>query len=319
MKKIGIVGAGIMGGGHARYLTASVGGARVAAVFDVDTDRAETLATAVGAEVAADARAIIEDPAIDGVVIASPDATHPDLALACIERGVPALVEKPLATDPHHAREVVAAEGDASLLSMGFMRRFDPQHRVLREAVDSGVIGRPRLFRSIHRNPAPAANHSTRLVVTASAIHDIDTARWLLGEFESVTATGRDLDGGPDSDLLLIEGHHRGGGISSIEVFVSAGYGYEVIAEVVAERGVATTLGGELTTTRVRGARTTVFPQIWLDRFEHAYIAELVAWVRSLGGEPFAGARAIDGYRDQVVAEAVIEAVHRGARVPIPA
>ncbi len=320
MAAVGIIGLGVMGGGHARFLTGSVPGARVASVYDVDRSRAETLAAEVSAEVADDPFSMIGHEAIAGVIIASPDATHPELAFACLEAGMPALVEKPLATNPADARRVADADAEEGLLSLGFMRRFDPQHLLLRRAIVEGSIGRPTLLRSIHRNPTPPPGLTTRLVVTGSAIHDIDCARWLLGEFESVSASGRATGESAASDFVLIEGHHVGGALSSIEVFVSAGYGYEVTSEVVGTEGVTTTLAGDLAITRVDGAALTPYHQVWFDRFGPAYVAELTAWVRSLDtAEPFSGATARDGYLAQVVAETVLRALETGRREPVEA
>ena len=318
MQSIGIVGVGVMGSAHARYLSAAVSGARVVAVSDVDRARADGIAAEVGAEVVEDPLTLITGSGVDGVIIASPDETHPRLALACLDAGVPALVEKPLASNAEDARPVYDADVDRGLLAVGFMRRFDPQHLALRAAIDEGAVGAPILFRSIHRNPERAPHHSTTLVVTGSAIHDIDTARWLLGEIESVSATGRPTGAPGGFDLVLIEGHHTGGGLSSIEVFVAAGYGYEVSAEIVASEGTVSTLGGDLATTRHGGQRTVSYPQIWLDRFRAAYVAELEAWVRALSGEPFGGAGVEDAYRAQVVAEAALTALETGERVPVP-
>ncbi len=317
MAAIGIIGLGVMGGGHARYLTASVPGARVAAVYDIDRCRAEAVAAEVAADVADDPLLLIGGGSVAGVIIASPDPTHAELALACLEAGVPALVEKPLATNPADARRVADAETETGQLSLGFMRRFDPRHLVLRQAIVNGTIGQPTLLRSIHRNPTPPLALTTRLVVTGSAIHDIDVARWLLGEFESVSASGRVTGDGAAFDFVLIEGHHTGGAISSIEVSFSAGYGYEVTAEVVGTEGVTTTLAGDLAITRVDGTSVTPYHQVWLDRFGPAYIAELTAWVRSLKtSEPFPGATVQDGYLAQVVAEAVMRALETGRREP---
>ncbi len=320
MAAIGIIGLGVMGGGHARYLTGSVPGARVAALYDIDRSRAETVAAEVGAEVVDDPFSMIGDGSIAGVVIASPDSTHAELALACLEAGKPALVEKPLATNKADARRVANADTEAGLLSLGFMRRFDPQHLALRRAIVDGSVGRPTLLRSVHRNPTAPPDLTTRLVVTGSAVHDIDVARWLLGEFESVSASGRTTGDAGAFDFVLIEGHHAGGAVSSIEVFVSAGYGYEVTAEVVGTKGVTTTLAGDLAMTRVDGASVTPYHQVWLDRFGPAYIAELTAWVRSLEfTEPFPGATVRDGYLDQVVAETVMRALETRRREPVEA
>lgn len=318
MHDIGIIGVGTMGGEHARYLTRAVPGARVAAVSDLDPSRARAIAAEIGAAVVDDPGRMIAGGACDGIIIASPDSTHPELAAACLEAGIPALVEKPLATNPAEARRVVEAQGDRDLLSLGFMRRFDPHHVALADAVAGGTIGRPVLFRSVHRNATPPSNVTTRQVVTASAIHDIDAARWLLGEFATVRASGVPTTSGEALDMVLVEGRHSSGALSSIEVFVAASYGYEVTAELVGTAGTVTTLGNAVATIRAGGVAGTPFPPLWLGRFEAAYVAELRAWVSSLGDGPrFPGASARDALIDQIVAEAVIEALESGSTVAV--
>src|ERR1700712_5592899 len=92
---IGVIGTGVMGAEHARLLASETPGAHLAAVCDANAERAR--AAASGAAVFADPAALIASPAVEAVVIASPDATHAELALACLKAGKPALCEKPLA------------------------------------------------------------------------------------------------------------------------------------------------------------------------------------------------------------------------------
>src|ERR1700728_4257297 len=108
--RIGLIGAGIMGADHARTIVSGVGGADLAAIHDMDTARAKSVAEACGVRVAETAEHIIADPDIDAVLVCSPDATHAALAIACIEAGKPVLVEKPLAATLDDARAVIAAE-----------------------------------------------------------------------------------------------------------------------------------------------------------------------------------------------------------------
>ncbi len=128
---IGVIGTGGMGTRHAVNLHQHVVGARVAAVYDLDPERAGAAAKAVGgARVVADPLELIGDPRVDAVVIASPDPTHAELAAACLMQRKPVLCEKPLATTSAVAREIVEKEVAIGrrLISVGFMRRFDPAH-----------------------------------------------------------------------------------------------------------------------------------------------------------------------------------------------
>ncbi|MEQ9689574.1 MAG: Gfo/Idh/MocA family oxidoreductase, partial [Bauldia litoralis] len=68
--KVGLIGAGVMGGDHARILSTSVGGAELVAVSDADRARAEAVAAAYGGGVVADAEAVIGNDAVDAVIVA---------------------------------------------------------------------------------------------------------------------------------------------------------------------------------------------------------------------------------------------------------
>jgi myo-inositol 2-dehydrogenase / D-chiro-inositol 1-dehydrogenase len=109
--RVGIIGVGVMGADHARVLALHVPGAVLQALYDADPARAKTVADETGARsVAANPLALIRDPNIDAVLVASPDATHKELTLACIEARKPVLCEKPLAPTAAECRQVLAAE-----------------------------------------------------------------------------------------------------------------------------------------------------------------------------------------------------------------
>src|SRR5262245_9483370 len=96
--RVGVIGVGTMGGDHARILVSQVPGATLRALYDADPARARTVADETGAQtIATDPLDLISDPAIDAVLVSSPDGTHKELALACIASGKPVLCEKPLA------------------------------------------------------------------------------------------------------------------------------------------------------------------------------------------------------------------------------
>ena len=96
---VGVIGTGGMGGRHAINLAQRINGAQVAAVMDIDQERASKIAAACGgAKVFDDARELIADEDVEAIVITSPDPTHAELTLACLEAGKSVLCEKPLAT-----------------------------------------------------------------------------------------------------------------------------------------------------------------------------------------------------------------------------
>src|SRR2546425_4169864 len=68
------------------------------------------------------------------------------------------------------------------LISAGLNRRFDPRHLAVRQVVAAGEIGRAILYKGVHRNAMVPPHSPGESVVTGSAIHDIDSVRWLLGQ-----------------------------------------------------------------------------------------------------------------------------------------
>src|SRR2546421_3539475 len=182
--RVGVIGTGNIGTDHARRLSAQISGARVGAVFDVDAARAREVAGEVGAVAFDRATDLIDDASVDAVIIASPGDTHADLALACIAADKPVLCEKPLATTSGAALKVLGAEiaHGRRLIQVGFMRRYDAGYRVVKAAIDDGVIGEPLLAHCVHRNATVPDSFTSEMSLTDSVIHEIDTSRWLIGQ-----------------------------------------------------------------------------------------------------------------------------------------
>ena len=324
---VGIIGAGGMGRHHAHNLHRKIKGATVAGVYDLDAGRTARVAAECAATNFADPYELIADERIDAVLIASPDDTHADFVLVCLQQQKPVLCEKPLATSPAAAHQIVEAETAAGhkLVTVGFMRRFDPYHAAIKEAVASGNLGRPVLFRGIHRNAQATPSLPRHLIVTGSAVHDIDSARWLLQqEVEAVFASGRRIDpalGSDAVDLLLLQMAMSGNCLATIEVYISARYGYEVAAEIVGERGTAVTAAPDLAIVRQQRRRDAAVHGEWLERFQDAYVIELEQWLQGLRAGPVSGASAWDGYVALVVADACIASLQSGRpeSVEVPA
>jgi myo-inositol 2-dehydrogenase/D-chiro-inositol 1-dehydrogenase len=292
---VGVIGTGGMGTRHAVNLHRFIGGATVAGVYDLDPGRASNAAAQCGeAIVFDDPLKLIQDDSVDAVLIASPDDTHAKLTLACLEAKKPVLCEKPLATTVQDAVKVLEAE-DAlgyKLVSVGFMRRFDPQHVAVKNAALSGELGRPLLWKGVHRNACVAFGITGATILTNSAGHDFDSARWLLGE-EVQEVYVRGLRSRPElhevtRDLLLIEMFMSNNCMATAEVYVNAEYGYEVSAELVCQRGTVVTEQADKALVRAKSHRGYFVQSDWLTPFQDAYVAELVDWIESLQSvDPF--------------------------------
>ena len=316
--RVGVIGTGGMGGRHARNLAHRVSGAELVAVMDVDQARAGVLAGECGGAAVFDSGpALIGDPSVEAVLIASPDPTHADLAVACIEAGKPVLLEKPLGIDIADAKRVLEAEvaGGRKLVQVGLMRTFDPQHSALRAAIDAGTIGRPLLFRGVHSHWKAGEVRTAVNVIVNSAVHDIHSARWLMGDDVATAYTSHvvDVPERPDSTrLVLLQLTFRRGGLASIEVNLDCNYGYEVIVDVTGERGTLRTPSVSTPILRKDGGAARAIETDWLERFEMAYRIEAEAWVRAARAGGATGPTVWDGYCAMRVAEAAERSLGSG-------
>ena len=321
---VGVIGSGGMGGRHARNLAHRVGAAEVVAIMDVDTARAEAIANACGgAAVFADAAALIGDSAVEAVLIAAPDPTHADLAIACIEAGKPALCEKPLGVGLDEVQRVVAAEAAAGrrLVQVGLMRQYDPQHTALKRAIDDGAIGRPLLFRGVHKNLRRDRVATAAEVILSGAVHDIHSARWLMGD-EVASVYASQIAEAPQhaeaTRLVLLQLVFRGGGLGTIEVDIDSNYGYEVTVAISGERGTLTTPSLTSPIVRTDGTVSRAVEVDWLERFEFAYVLEAEAWVGAALAGTATGASVWDGYAAVRVAEAAARSLESGTSEALP-
>ncbi len=330
--RVGVVGTGVMGADHASMLDRHVVDAEVALLADPDVERAMRLADTIpGARVGNDARALIADPDVDAVLVASSDATHPDLVIAAVRAGKPVLCEKPLAPTLEESDRVIRAIGrdGAALLSLGFMRRFDPAHQDLKAAVATGECGTPLLVHCVSRGVAAGPGATDELSITGSAVHEFDTVPWLLDSpvtevswlapRPSAAATGLH-----DPQLILLR--TADGVLTTVEVFLNARYGYDIRCEVVGEHGTVALANPVRVVRTTEQRRSTGYPADWRPRFADAYRLELRAWVASVAsGAPSPLATGHDGLVASAVADAVIASLRDGGgwvpvRVPqVPA
>jgi myo-inositol 2-dehydrogenase/D-chiro-inositol 1-dehydrogenase len=305
---IGVIGTGVMGAEHARRLAAEVTGAEVTAVADADIARAVAAAAAAGGRAHADALELIRSDDVQAVVIASSDATHADFALACLAEGKPVLCEKPLATTAEASLLVAEAEAAAGrrLLQVGFMRRFDPAYTAMKGELDGGGLGDPLLVHCAHRNASVPPTYTSEMLITSSLTHEIDVIRWLTGE-EIATVTvlaprsSSRAGGIRDPQFVVLE--TVGGVLIDVEVFVNAGYGYDIRCELVGEHGTAS-------------LPEAVAPS-FLERFADAYRLELQAWVDRIANGGPAGPSAWDGYAASAVADACLASLAEGRPVEV--
>ena len=227
--RVGLAGLGQFGKLHASVLE-SLPGVQLVAVCD---PRAEEVAAALyrldDASGFSDCDAMLDAEPLDALFIVSPEPLHASQALAAIERGVAAFVEKPLAMSSEEAERVAAAAAAAGLpLQVGFVLRFDTQHTLLKAELDRGALGNIVSLRT-KRNVSKAwfPNFGDRAhPMQETAIHDIDLLLWLAASpVVRVQAVERNLSGMryPDGCWALLE--FANGAVAIVETswFVPAG------------------------------------------------------------------------------------------------
>lgn len=318
--RVGVIGAGIMGSDHIRNLSTSIGGAEVTFVADLDITRA-TAAAPPSARITTDPSELINSSEVDAVVVASHDSTHAGLILECFEAMTPVLCEKPLAPTVLESIEVVAADADivaatgASLLSLGFMRRFDPGYVALRKSVQERAQGEPLVVHCISRNANAGPGTTPESAITNSAIHELDIIPWLLGSPIAEVSwqagrSSRHAEGGLQ-DPAFMTLRTADGTLTTLELFLNAQYGYTTRCDVVSELGTTGLNDAALLGIQQEGISRTTIPADWRPRFADAYRLQLQAWISALAeGEQPSLAGAQDGLNASLVAQAMIASLH---------
>ena len=178
--RVGLVGLGSMGRNHLRNLAAR-DDVTLAAVADPSEDALALAADQSGGRPYADPAEMLDEERLDALVVAAPTTLHHGIALHAIERGVPVLVEKPLATTVAEGRELVEAAGRRGvLLQVGHIERFNPAVLALGERLRGGALSRIFTIKTLRAGPFPARIRDVGVAVDL-ATHDVDIMCHLAG------------------------------------------------------------------------------------------------------------------------------------------
>jgi scyllo-inositol 2-dehydrogenase (NAD+) len=298
---IGVIGLGRLGGAYARYFTGRVAGATLVAVSDVNEVAAESLAAELGiSKRYSRYQDLIADKQVEGVVIVSPTSTHKEIVLEAVKRGLPIFCEKPLSISLAEARAMLhTVEETGVFFQMGFMRRFDKGYVAAKRKIDEGVIGTPVVFKSSSRDPfRPSLEyldpaHSGGLFIDCG-IHDLDLARWYMGDIASVYSIGGTLAYPEmktigDIDNAITSLYFTSGALGTIDLSRNGVYGYDIRTEILGTEG--TLKIGYLRETPIlvmtKDGITHDTVPYFTERFEQAYITQLQDFVDNvLQGKP---------------------------------
>lgn len=192
--RIAVAGAGPIGRRHLQAIQA-VPSCRAAAVVDPAPAGAEAAAEH-GLSHFPNLEEMLEAARPDGVIVAAPNALHVPLAIDCVRRGVPVLVEKPVADTLDAALALAdASEASATPVLVGHHRRHNPIVAKAREIVQSGALGHLVAVSAVWlvRKPADYFQAAWRREpgggpVLINLIHDIDSLRFIVGDIAAVQA-----------------------------------------------------------------------------------------------------------------------------------
>ncbi len=189
--KAAIIGTGAVAGHHARAI-AQTEGIELAGVTSRTLEKAEAMAAQFGGRVYPNADSLLADPAIDLVIICTYPDSHNQYAVAAARQGKHVLVEKPLDLSLELARNTVEECRKAGVtLAIVSQKRFSDGPRFLREAVQSGKLGKileADAYVKWYREPAYYAREGKGSwsmegggALINQTIHQIDLLRWIVG------------------------------------------------------------------------------------------------------------------------------------------
>ncbi|GGG07962.1 oxidoreductase [Rhizobium wenxiniae] len=192
--RFAIMGGGLIGREHAALIAATPG-ADLVAIAD-PAPAAKLVASEFGARHYLDYRTMLDEMRPDGVIIALPNALHAQAVIACIERGIPCLVEKPVADTLEAARDLVAAAERADIpVLVGHQRRHSPDIAKAKQLIEEGHLGRLVGVNAmwLADKPEPYFDAAWRRQagggpLLINLIHDIDCLRFICGDIAEVMA-----------------------------------------------------------------------------------------------------------------------------------
>jgi len=317
---VGIVGLGRMGMVYAQDLAYRVRQANLVAACDIRPE-VESEAKKLGVpKWYPHYQELIDDKSIEAIVIITPTSTHHDIAIAAAKAGKAVFCEKSLSIsiDEAIAVERVVAE-TGIFFHMGFMRRFDRGYRAAKDKIDQGLIGTPVLFKASSRDPFRPSleyldpKHSGGIAIDMG-IHDIDLARWLMGEIRSVNCIGGvlaypEVSEVGDIDNAVITLTFENGALGVIDLSRSGVYGYDIRAEILGTKG--TIKVGYLRETPVtvlnkEGVTHDTVPY-FMERFERAYVDQVQNFIDHLARGLPPSITCTDGVADLKVAIAATQ------------
>lgn len=326
--RIGVFGAGRIAYRHARTVAVDTPGATLAAICDIDLDAARRLAETTGCDrYTTDPADILENAAIDAVVIGSSTDSHAPLIEAAAAAGKQIFCEKPIALDLETTdRAIDAAERAGVRLQIGLQRRFDKAYAKLYKMIGEGTLGQIEAVRDTMRDPNPP--HEAYIPTSGGlfrdmVIHDFDCVRWLMGcEPVEVFAMGANLVDPVfakygDIDTCVVTIKFESGALGAIDASRRSGFGYDVRTEVFGSKKAVMIGDGRDTPMNVFDQNGVCSDHIYwfLERFDDAYVAEIRSFVHAIKHDEQVAITGADGRAALAMAYAAEASIRENAPI----
>jgi len=183
--KVGILGAGRIGAVHALALAHNAD-VELCWIYDPLIKAAKSVQKETGVAIASSLDEVIEDETIDLLIVCTPTPTHTQIIKRAIIRGKAVYCEKPLASTLKESLECIRfVDKRKGKLMVGLNRRFDPDFSLLKQQIDSGLIGKTEYIQINSRDPGlPSLDYLRQSggLFMDMTIHDFDMALYLLPE-----------------------------------------------------------------------------------------------------------------------------------------
>lgn len=312
--RVGVIGTGAIGRTHIERINTRLSGAKVIACADANVDFCKSVAEKYALKAYESGEELAASPDIDAVVVTTSDAYHEQYVLAAVAAGKYVFCEKPLAPSAEACKRIVEAEMNAGkqLVQVGFMRRYDPGYRQLKEVIQNRKYGEPLLLHCAHRNPDVTEPWDNASAVENSMVHEIDVLRWLLGEDYATAevrygkATRKAKEGLHDPQVMVLT--TKSGVRIDVESFVCNGQCYDIRCEVVCEDAILNLPKPATIEVLADTVRGNAVDADWSTRFTEAYNVEFQEWINACKAGRVDGPSAWDGYACQVAAAAASKA-----------
>lgn len=326
--RFAILGAGRIGQVHARAVHGT-SGADLVAIADPFADAARAVADQYGAEIRSIDQIASSDD-VDAVAICTPTDTHADLIEQFARAGKAVFCEKPIDLSLARVRECLRiVDSVNATLMVGFQRRFDPDFRALKQAIDDGQIGKVEMVTLTSRDPGPPpADYISRSggIFRDMTIHDFDVARWLLGEEVATLQAAASVLTDPeiarlgDYDSANVILTTASGRQCTINNSRRATYGYDQRIEVHGSAGSVSADNHRTSTVEIAnqaGYLRAPLQDFFMTRYVAAYANEIEAFVTALREGTAMPTTGHDGLMALALADAAILSVKEARTVQL--